>query len=390
MTSVSGTQRWWSWADRDQVARVEMYTRQSLFLLLWGFFVLFAVQAWAEVPRGDRDLAAGVLAGGAVLTFAAHQVLSDVIALYPAYRPIPWRSLGPFLGLEAVAFLAVLGLPTEVRGLGVLLLWSALAWSLAGLRGRRTTLAVLAALTVAPALAAREPWFLLGALGIALFFVFTVRVSLWMLGIVRELDRARATRSALAVAEERLRFSRDVHDVLGRRLSAIALQAELAASLARRGDATAPERMLEVRGTAHEALREARELARGYGPTDLAQELEGARSLLRSAGIEVTIDLGDLGDADDLPADWHEPAGWVVREAVTNVLRHSAATLVAISYDGDALRVSNDRPTSTGGGDGTGLSSLTARLAGLGATLEVDEDDDRFVVVVRLRSEVSA
>lgn len=369
--------RWWSWADRDQVDRVDMYTRQSLYALLWSFTILIGIQASHEVPADDHDLAVAVAVGGLVVTLAAHRVLADVIELYPAYRPLPWRSLGPFLGLEAVGFLAVLTLPTEVRGLGVLLLWSAMAWSLVGLRGRRTTVAVLVALSVAPAVAAREPWFLPGALGIAFFFMFTVRVSLWMLGIVHELDRARATRGQLAVAEERLRFSRDVHDVMGRRLSAIAMQAELAASLARRGDPAAADRMLEVRATAHETLREARELARGYGSSDLGQELDGARSLLRSAGIAVELDL------DDLPDDWREPAGWVVREAVTNVLRHSAATRVSIAYDDGVLQVVNDRPTAARGTDGTGLSSLTARLATVGATLEVDADETRFAVVVR-------
>lgn len=373
------SRRWWSWADRDQVDRVDVYTRQSLYALLWSFTVLIGVQASHEVPAEDSGLAIAVAVGGFVVTLAAHRVLADVIALYPANRPLPWRSLGPFLGLEVVGFLAVLTLPTEVRGLGVLLLWSALAWSLVGLRGRRTTVAVLVALAGAPALAAREPWFLLGGLGIALFFMFTVRASLWLLGIVRELDRTRATRGALAVAEERLRFSRDVHDVMGRRLSAIGLQAELAATLARRGEPeAAAEKMLEVRATAHETLREARELARGYGPVDLRQELDGARSLLRSAGIAV-----DLG-VDDLPPDWHEPAGWVVREAVTNVLRHSTATRVTIAYDGAALRIGNDRPSPARPGDGSGLSGLTARLAPLGAILEVEADDAHFEVVVRL------
>lgn len=375
---TSAGHRWWSWSDRSQVERVDVYTRQSLYGLLWGFSLLLGVQTWTVIPSEDRDLAVGVLVGGLLVTGAATRVLTDVIALYPAYRPIPWRSLGPFLAIGAVGYLGLLGLPTEVRGLGVMLLFSALAWAVSGLRDRRATGLLLAAMSVLPAVAAREPWFLLGGLAVGGFFLFTVRASLWLLGVVRELDRARSTRAALAVAEERLRFSRDVHDVMGRQLSAIGLQAELAASLARRGDPAAAERMLEVRATAHETLREARALARGYGPTDLAQELDGARSLLRSAGISVTLGV------DGLPDAWHEAAGWVVREAVTNVLRHSTASRVDISYDDGVLRVANDRPTATPSGDGTGLSSLAARLAGLGAALETDRDDDGFAVVVRL------
>ena len=144
--------------------------------------------------------------------------------------------------------------------------------------------------------------------------------SLWLLELVYELERSRDTQAALAVAEERLRFSRDVHDVMGRQLSTIAVQAELAATLAERGDPRAPRHILEVRETAHEALREARELARGYRPLDLLAETNGAVSLLESAGITATADLAGL------PQAWHEPVARVVREAMTNVLRHSSAT----------------------------------------------------------------
>jgi two-component system sensor histidine kinase DesK len=381
---VSETRRrWWSWADRDQVDRVDVYTRQSLYVLLWSFAGLLGVQTWNAVPTEDRDLAAAVLVGGLVVTLAAHRVLTDVIALHPAYRPLPWRSLGPLLGLEVVGFLAILGFPNEVRGLGLMLLWSALAWGVGGLRDPRATVLLLLGLGLPPAIAAREPMFVLGGFAFGAFVVFTVRASLWVLGVVRELDRARETRGALAVAEERLRFSSDVHDVLGRRLSAIALQAELGATLARRGDPSAADRMLEVRDTAHTALAEARAIARGYRPTDLSQELDGARSLLRSAGIAVSLQV------EGVPDRWHEAAAWVVREAVTNVLRHSTASLVEISYDGHALRVANDRPSPGAGGptDGSGLGSLAARLAPLGTTLEVERDAERFAVVVPLPHE---
>ncbi|WP_182525054.1 sensor histidine kinase [Nocardioides dongkuii] len=381
--------RWWAgWTagtEQDQVRRVDLYTRQSLYLLLWGTPLLVGVQAANTVPDDERRLLLAVAIGGLVLTAAAHRVLGDVVSLHPAYGPLPWRSMGPFLGLAAVGYVAVLPMPTEVRGFGVMVLWSALAWALGGLRDRRVSVPLVVALAVLPAAAARQlvlmPAFMLGALVIGGFFVFTVRVSLWMYSVVRELDRARVAREALAVAEERLRFSRDVHDVLGRRLSAIALQAELAASLARRGDPSAADRMLEVRGVAHEALREARELARGYGTTDLGQELEGARSLLRSAGIAVDLDV------DGLPGPWHEAAGWVVRETVTNVLRHSAATRVDIGYDDGVLRVRNDRPTVPPGAaavSGTGLRILADRLAPLGATLESGGDAEWFEVRVQL------
>lgn len=185
------------------------------------------------------------------------------------------------------------------------------------------------------------------------------------------------------MAEERLRFSQDVHDVLGRRLSSIAVLSELAATLAARGDDRAAAQMLEVRGLAHEALREARELAHGYRPTDLAHELEGARLLLRSAGIQVDLDVGVV------PHGWREAAGWVVRESITNVLRHSAAGGVCIGFLEGELTVVNDgaRTRAVGAAgpeDGAGLRGLRERLEPLGASLVAAGDDDHWSVVARL------
>ncbi|WP_166135038.1 sensor histidine kinase [Nocardioides ochotonae] len=369
--------RWWRWADRDEVSRVDAYTRQSLHLLLWGSPLFLALQALPRVPEDQTGLAAGIVAAGLTVCVPATVVLRDVMEAHPRAGSLPRRAV-PFLALLAVAYVAALWLPTETRGLAVMLLWSALAWSLGGLRGRVATGVLLAALTLTPALASREPMTALLGLGVGAFFVFTVRVSLWLLAVVRELDEARSTRAALAVAEERLRFSRDVHDVLGRQLSVIGVQAELAATLAERGDPGAAARMQEVRAAAHEALREARELARGYRATDWHQEVEGARSLLRSAGTEVELAV------DDLPPAWHEPAAWVVREAVTNILRHSAATRVEVRYADGELCVTNDRPAPAGAQVGTGLRSLSDRLVPLGAALRTAHTPERFTVVAAL------
>ncbi len=203
--------------------------------------------------------------------------------------------------------------------------------------------------------------------------------------MVTELDRARATEAALAVAEERLRFSRDVHDVLGRRLSTIAVQAELAATLTTRGDERGPEQMLLVRETAHEALREARELARGYRPLDLDTEVDGAVSLLRSAGVSASADLADLPEA------WHEPMARVIREAVTNVLRHSSATRVEMRYADGAVVIRNDGLTTSPRprlDEGSGLAGLAEHLAPLGAVLTAEPDGEDFVVRAELDAAV--
>ena len=128
--------------------------------------------------------------------------------------------------------------------------------------------------------------------------VLTVRISLWLAAMVRELDDAREAQARLAVAEERLRFARDLHDVTGRDLSVIAVKSELVAQLAERGDPRAAEHGREAAQIARTSLAEIRSLVRGYREADLATELQGTASLLRSAHAEVTVE----GAADDVPA----------------------------------------------------------------------------------------
>ncbi len=203
----------------------------------------------------------------------------------------------------------------------------------------------------------------------------TYRISAWTLRIMWELDRSRAAHARLSVAEERLRFARDLHDVLGRNLSLIAVTSELAAQLARRGDEHAAGHMLEVRRVAHDSLREMRAVVSGYRTADLDTELAGAQAVLRSAGVSCRI----IGDAAGLPPDVQAALGWVVREGTTNIIRHSDATACTIDLhvlDSPGtvrtvtLRMDNDRVhTADAGAGGTGLLGLGERLAGLGGTI---------------------
>ncbi|NMR20401.1 sensor histidine kinase [Cellulomonas fimi] len=210
------------------------------------------------------------------------------------------------------------------------------------------------------------------------------RASAWTLGVVWEQDRARTVHARLAVAEERLRFSRDLHDVVGRTLSAIAVKSELAAELSRRGQDGAVEHMQEVRALAQDSLREVRGVVAGLRTADLAAELDGARSVLRSAGVETRV----IGDGAALPVPVQEALGWVVREAVTNVVRHAHAQTCTIDLDvldGNPpvarLTITNDGVGHAPRGPrGSGLAGLSERLAAVGGEIEATADDDRFVL----------
>ncbi|MGC3002813.1 sensor histidine kinase, partial [Streptomyces sp. G35A] len=218
------------------------------------------------------------------------------------------------------------------------------------------------------------------------FFAFTSVFSVWLLNAVYELDEARETRARLAVAEERLRFGRDLHDVMGRNLAVIALKSELAVQLAQRERPEAVTQMVEVQRLAHEAQREVREVVRGYREADLGSELAGAQGVLAAAGIDCTV----TGSATGLPAPVQSALGWVVREAATNVLRHGDARRCAVgltALEGRVvLTVENDGvPPAGGRGRGAGLVGLRERLAEIGGTLRAGPaGDGRFLLTAEV------
>ncbi len=186
-----------------------------------------------------------------------------------------------------------------------------------------------------------------------------------------ELSEAREELARNAVAEERLRFARDLHDLLGHSLSLIALKSELAGRLADRDPARARAEMADVEDTARRALAEVRDAVSGYRQVSFGSALAEARVALSAAGIA----LDPPRDLPVLPGAVDAVLGWVVREATTNVLRHSGARSVAVALgtgDGGAtLTITDDGSgAGSGGAAGAGLSGLDERLAALGGRLE--------------------
>ena len=209
--------------------------------------------------------------------------------------------------------------------------------------------------------------------------VLTARLSLWLAAMVRELDDAREAQAQLAVAEERLRFARDLHDVTGRDLSVIAVKSELVAQLAERQDPRAVEHGREVAQIARTSLAEIRALVRGYREADLATELQGTASLLRSARAEVTVH----GDAEDVPALHRGTAAWVLREGGTNILRHADPSAVTITLGADGVTLVNDgAPGEDSVPEGSGLTGMRERL-GPRSSLSVHRRDGTFTLDVR-------
>lgn len=164
---------------------------------------------------------------------------------------------------------------------------------------------------------------------------------------VRELRAAREELARRAVEKERLRFSRDLHDLLGHTLSVIVVKSEAARRLAHRDLDAALVQVTDIESVGRQALTEIREAVTGYREGSLATELDGARSALSAVGVEPVV----RQSGPPLVPQTEALLGWVVREAVTNVVRHSGATRCEITLDGTPDRV---RLTITDDGDGGG------------------------------------
>lgn len=196
---------------------------------------------------------------------------------------------------------------------------------------------------------------------------FSGYVTVWLFHVVQELREARAELARSAVGEERLRFARDLHDVLGHSLQAVALRAEVAERFLERDDGRVRKELTEIQTMARDAVRDVREVVRGYRATSLRTELDGMSAVLRAAGLR--CERPEV--APTLPAHVHEPLGWVAREAATNVLRHSSATWCEITVRADAgqvrVEIVNDGAARRAAGDaGSGLAGLAERIAAAG------------------------
>jgi two-component system sensor histidine kinase DesK len=195
---------------------------------------------------------------------------------------------------------------------------------------------------------------------------------------IRELYTARRELARLAVNEERLRLSRDLHDLLGQTLSVIALKSELAGCLIKEDPERCAQELSEIERVSRQTLREVRKTVAGYRQPTLANELDGARQLLEAAGVEYMIEQ----TTGDLPPVIDAILAWTIREGVTNVIRHSRARHCRIQLitqpemiyaevinDGEQQEEQHEDRLIRQTSQGNGLSGLRERVTALGGTL---------------------
>src|ERR1700724_1644978 len=187
----------------------------------------------------------------------------------------------------------------------------------------------------------------------------------------QQLSLAREQIARLAVGEERLRFARDLHDLIGHSLSVIALKSELAGRLIKTTPGLAAHEVSDIENVARDALREVRDAVAGYRQPTLNAELAGAREALTAAGIEFQVDQ----DHAALPPTVEAVLAWALGEGVTNVMRHSQAKRCAIRITNQDGRATVEVVDNGRGGTlqpGSGLRGLRERVLERGGTLTAE------------------
>jgi two-component system sensor histidine kinase DesK len=360
--------KWWLRGARDFEEEIErLKGPDSNRLIPW---LLMVIGPAADVLSGKCALP--WLAGAGLVAFCVLYVATIRTAFRWRGRsePMPSRLLGAlacvtlalaigyggnFILLFILVSLGAGSVPASRRRLGVTLMGlSAAAGTIAGLH--------------------HEGFWSTASLAYGTFLSgLVVSVIITLVHAVAQLKETRQRLARSAVAQERMRFSRDLHDLLGHTLSVIVVKSEAARRLAPRDLDAALVQVADIESVGRQALTEIREAVTGYREASLSTELDRARSALTASDIEVVVQES----GPPLPPQAEALLGWVVREGVTNVVRHSGASRTRIelrSGEGRAYLTITDNGRGPGSPavarTGTGLCGLTERLTAAGGSLQ--------------------
>jgi two-component system sensor histidine kinase DesK len=352
----------------------------SVFAAIWLFYLLNPLEAaWAK-----RDTAAGVAGILATLVFAAVYVMVFLLLRWRRQVGTPFR-VTPHLGV----------------GLSIVGVMIALAEAICLCVGQQgTATAVYIAVTSVICLRARWAWLVVTLVGAGtyaatiavpgwhadrgiLFGVFVAALAIW--GIAQAINRnvevlaVREENARLALEDERNRFARDLHDILGHSLTVITVPAELAQKLFDVDPARARGEVADLERLSRDALADVRRAVEGYRELTLPGELARARTALEAAEIEAHLP----NSTDDVPSDLRDLFAWTVREGVTNVLRHSGARSCTVTLTERSAEIVDDGRGSAGAtAGGNGLAGLGERAAAVGAVVVTTVLDPGFSLKV--------
>lgn len=325
------------------------------------YIVLYVVNVFGDHLSMPRTVTSVTLC---LLLFAVYVLAPGQVFMAPL--------TARWIVVVAVFVLTTVQLPlVGTDATGLLIFTGVAAGCLLGIRTAAVVGVLLAVLVMT--LTWREPGGVSWQLGLTV-----VGLTLWSAGFARnirlniELRKARDELARTAVLAERERIARDLHDILGHSLTAIAVKASLARQLTQKAPDKVTAEIIDIERLARSALADVRATASGIRERSLAAELAAARSVLTAAGITAVMP----GAIDDVRPEGRELFGYVVKEAVTNVVRHSGASNCTVRLGANWIEVVDNgcgpsvvEPTASGDGGGNGLLGLRERVAAVGGTL---------------------
>ncbi len=347
----------------------------------------------------------------------------DSPIIWLAYLPlffIPWfinapttpQLIGGLIGLVVFLGLYFASIPaTGVRLISYAIATLLLSFALAYTHSNWTVIAIYAAAMIGELRPARRAGIFLGAFALATLaagLALQQHPFYWALGVFFMLmigaanisrsalqDKNRALASAqdevkqMAATAERERIGRDLHDLLGRTLTLIAIKADLAVKLAPRDAEKAEAEMREVAAAARDALAEVRAAVAGMTGATLGREIASAQTALAAAGIACIVE----GDVEEIEQGAGAVLAMALREAITNVIRHSGARTcrIVLTEGANGLELS---VTDDGDGqavrEGGGIGGVRSRLAAAGGGLSVTGGAEGTQLIARVPLEASA
>lgn len=363
--------------------------------LMWLPFLIQPVTDLIQMPSSPQKIASatGLLLFIAAYLWASWQEAYRLTRAPLRYIPLRRTWWAPVALLIVLSI--VLPFVQGAWGLGGFIYTSASVAGCLKVRQALLTFGGLMLLTVVIGVLTTAPW---ATIALMVFLVpavgGTVAIFSHAFWTNRALRQARREIARLAVSEERLRFARDLHDLLGHTLSLITIKSELAGQLIPEDPVRAQQEVRDIESSARTALQEVREAVAGYRQSTLASELQRAQELLSAAGIQWSVQ----NKTDALPASIEALLTWVVREGVTNVIRHSQARQCILSLTQQSgevhMTVIDDGQGSTIGRNanltytalsGNGLRGIAERVTVLGGSCKAGPaDDGGFLLTVSL------
>ncbi|MER5432984.1 histidine kinase [Streptomyces sp. NPDC002588] len=363
--------------------RRELWRRKVLWIGVWLVFLSSPVHDLLSGHHGTAGTVAGWLGLAVFVAVYLSLLFRDMGA-----TPFPSWLVGALIGSMAV-LAVVLVLTLGSSWLGLFCYVSVACGITLPLRLAFWTIPGTGAVMLLVGLHADEEE-ALNLLLLVLLIGFAMTGVSQLVRTTVELRKARATVAQLAANEERLRLARDLHDLLGHSLSLITLKSELAGRMLPAHPEKAAQQVADIEQVSRQALVDVREAVTGYRRPRLAAELAGAQVALTAAGI--TAEVPAEPDLDGVPEDSESAVAWALREAITNVVRHSGADRATVdvvrrqTLDGPLLELSVEDNGSggSGKGPGNGLTGLTERMEKAGGTLEAGRVKRGFRLVARV------